>query len=220
MSFLAIVLFVSISLVLVLSLRRRWSDRSFIWEVWRQFRPLLLLEAVAVLTMTVVVASVLLDLGAPFTWGWFVLLTGHHGNFTIQPILDVGQSGHAFLWLASIGVLAVLLLLMPHYARDEELKFRKGRETWRQILPMSLMFGLWHLWVGVPLAIGIALALPGLWFGWRYRRAFLQSMREDEPVSALDIAREMGVQRSTVCHALYNSVIMVMAFIMLMREMP
>ncbi len=213
----SVLFFVLIGVMLVNSVRRRWKNRRFVWEVWSGFRPLMLIEILVVLAATVTVAVLLDGIGAPFSWGWYKLLTGHSGNVGVTPILDVGRSGYVLLWAAAIGVFCLLLVLMPFFAHSEEVDFRKGRETWKRILPTSLKFGLWHMWVGVPLSVGIALSLPGLYFAWKYTRAIRHAMRADADLS-LEDARDAGIYRSTVCHTLYNSVIMLLIFIILMRE--
>lgn len=210
-------LFVLIGFMLVSSVRRHWKNRRFVWEIWSGFRPLMLVEILAVLAATIAAAVLLDDLGRPFTWGWYKLLTGHDGNAGVQPILDMGRSGYALLWVVAVAVFCLLLVLMPFFAHSEEVDFRKGRETWKRILPTSLKFGLWHMVVGVPLSVGLALALPGLYFAWKYKRGFERAMREIEGCP-LDAARAIGVYRSTVCHTLYNSIIMVLIFVTLMRQ--
>jgi hypothetical protein len=219
------VLFVLIGAALILAAKRRWKSRGFIWEIWREFRPLMALEMIALLAATVTVIVLLLGLGAPFTWGWFSLLTGHSGNAGVAPIVDAGQSGYAIVKLAALGIFCLLVVLMPFFAHGEEVDYRKGRETWRRILPASVRFGLVHMWVGVPLSVGLALALPGLYLGWKYKRAFEQAMREAGMSSvptlqelmrngdAQEEARAYGVHRSTVYHTCYNSLAMLLVLI-------
>jgi hypothetical protein len=80
--------------------------------------------------------------------------------------------------------LVLLFLNLPGMARSEEEMFREGTKSWRDGIPRSLAFGLVHCLVGVPVAAGLALVIPGLWF----TREYFQG----------------GVDRSTRVHAFYN----------------
>lgn len=82
-------------------------------------------------------------------------------------------------------IFAILLALnIPRLARVEEEVFRDGTRGWGHALGKSLVFGLAHMVVGVPLAVGIALTIAGLWFTLHYKRG--------------------GLARSTAVHALWN----------------
>ena len=206
-----IALFVLLGIFFILYAKRHWKERYFIWQVWRGFRPLMLIETLLLLTVTIAAVVALDAIGKPFTWGWYELLIGHSGNAGIQPIVDAGQSAHWFWQAVAMAVLVLLLLIMPFFTRAEEVGFRKGRETWRRSVPASLKFGLWHMWVGVPLSVGLALTIPGLFLAWKYKRAFGRSLTGDDP-EVVERAREAGVLRSTTYHTLHNSFILLVIF--------
>ncbi len=209
--------FLLVGHMMIASVRKHWPERDFLWKIWGGFRPLMLLETLALLTITIAAAVSLYGLGQPFTWGWYKLLTGHGGNVGVQPILDAGRSGHVLLLVAALGLLALFLVLIPFFARSEEIDFRKGRETWKQILPTSVKFGLVHMIVGVPLAVGLALSVPGVFFAWKYKRSVARVTRSDQNLP-LEFARMIGVMRSTTYHALYNSVLGILFFLALLLQ--
>ena len=85
------------------------------------------------------------------------------------------QSGNVYIMAADVpyyGVLFCLLLfmVMPAVAEAEEHIFRKGTKTWKQGIKRSIIFGLVHMIVGIPLAAGIGLIIPGLFFTEMYFR--------------------------------------------------
>lgn len=223
--------FIAIAALLIRAARRYWKDRGFVWQVWRAFRPLMAIEMIALLAVTLVVVVYLTDLGAPFTWGWYSLLTGHGGNMAVAPIIDAGESSYAIVKIAALGIFCLLVILMPFFAHGEEVDYRRGRETWLRILPASLRFGLVHMWVGVPLSAGLALALPGLYFAWKYKRAFERAKRDvglpempslKDLVRAgnfLELARGHAVFRSTVYHACYNTLAMILVLVAVLTQL-
>ena len=68
------------------------------------------------------------------------------------------------------GVLFFLLLLLalPKLAILEEEIFREGTESWPDGILRSIIFGLTHIVVGVPLGAGLALIIGGLVFTRQY----------------------------------------------------
>jgi hypothetical protein len=80
--------------------------------------------------------------------------------------------------------LALLFFNLPGMARSEEEMFREKTKSWRDGIPRSIAFGLFHCIVGVPVAVGLALTIPGLWFTQEFFWG--------------------GVDRSTRVHAVYN----------------
>lgn len=69
-----------------------------------------------------------------------------------------------------VGPFFILLLAanMPRLAWMEEELFRDGTESWTSGLVRSLVFGLVHCLVGVPIGAGFALSLGGLAFTYFY----------------------------------------------------
>src|SRR5581483_1968633 len=97
------------------------------------------------------------------------------GNIILEPL--------AYRWLA-VPFLLLLLFVLPSLAAAEERLFRQGTRGWRQGLVRSLIFGLAHWPMGIPLGAALALSIGGLWFTYQYFRG--------------------GIARSTVYHLTYN----------------
>jgi hypothetical protein len=116
-------------------------------------------------------------------WSWLDLVADK---------ADAGHGSNQMIAGATIpffGVLFVILLFLnlPRLAEAEEFSFRDGTKNWLHAIPRSLAFGLMHMVVGVPLWLGLALSVPGMWFTSQYFKG--------------------GVSRSTMAHSLYNMVI-------------
>ncbi len=80
-----------------------------------------------------------------------------------------------------------LLMALPLFAFEEEMMFRNGTKDWKQGAKRSLVFGLVHCIVGVPIFVGLAIGVGGMWFTLQYFKG--------------------GVERSTTYHLAYNATI-------------
>ncbi len=114
-------------------------------------------------------AVLLLTLVPPLRYGWWSLIGGS-GNVLL------GQTGNSgTLWrLVGIVLPLILVVVVPWLAHLEESTFRAGSEN-RSVprrLAVQLGFGLIHCMAGVPLAVGIALTISGLY----YERVYLTAM--------------------------------------------
>lgn len=99
-------------------------------------------------------------------WGWWKLIGGS-GNVALGQTAFGGP-----LWRCIALTTPVLLaLLVPWLAYQEEVAFRYGSEhdSWPRILRTQTVFGLAHpLFMGVPIAAGVALVIAGLLFQVTY----------------------------------------------------
>lgn len=157
--------------------------------VYRGIRPLVVAQNFGIL---VVVAAVAFGLrfALPFLdRSWLYLLPGAEPggmNILMAPM-------H---WrIPGIVFLLLLIPVLPRFAADEERRYREGTRDWRHGALRSLRFGLVHCWMGVPIYAGLALGVGGLWFTHQYFRG--------------------GVARSTLHHATYNLIIVVIALAVL-----
>jgi hypothetical protein len=126
----------------------------------------------------------------------------------------------------TVAFLVLLLLLFPYLAYVEEHVFREGledaglgRELWT-----ALKFGLLHMIMLIPLAAALAVGVAGFVYGRIYRRAFRRAEARTQTVVgpfgvpvAVRPPRERlrgeAVLVSTVWHATFNSLIVVLVLI-------
>ncbi len=118
---------------------------------------------------------------AVFRWSWIMLFATKDDQGT-----NLNLAGTQIPFFGPI-FMVLLLLNFPRLARYEEEEFRDGTKDWKDAIPRSIKFGLWHCLVGVPLCGGILLAIPGFWFTRQYFRG--------------------GVDRSTLYHSVYNMIL-------------
>ena len=84
--------------------------------------------------------------------------------------------------------LLLLILNMPTITFWEETTFRLGLKGWIDGTLWSIVFGLCHSLIGVPIGFGIAMIILGLWLTWCYLGA--------DPV--------LSIYYSTLNHTSYN----------------
>lgn len=118
--------------------------------------------------------------GQLLNWSWLDLFATKGESVQGANQMIVGATIPIF------GPIFLLLLFvnLPRLAAAEEDMYRDGTRDWFRAIPRSLIFGLVHMIVGVPLWCGLTLSIPGLWFTSQYFKG--------------------GVERSTMAHALYN----------------
>lgn len=177
---------------------------NFIWFIWKRFRPKMLLEVLGVLFL--IIAAIVIMWQLPFLrWGWWNLLSGGNvGNILIAPILEGSQSSYLFVRILVPCFFLFLIVVFPFLAKMEEEIFRQGHYKWKSILKQSIKFGLFHLFAGVPLSAAFALIGAGFFFGYKYRRAFIQLIEKGWPQRA---AEEEAVLVSTTYHTLHNTIL-------------
>lgn len=155
------------------------------WAMTKRLRPVMFVTSLPVMAATIGTGILLFQV--PWLqWGWFALVSGgHQGNVMISAL-----SGTAWVFLPFLVLLAVA---MPHFVRSEETSFREGTVTWAQGARRSVAFGLMHLTAGVPIAVGLALTIAGLWYTRQYMRG--------------------GITRSTSYHLAWNLIVIAVAAI-------
>ena len=188
----------SVALPLV-SERRNYK---FAWSVWRRFRIKMFFEAFGVILLTIATAVALLQVPG-LKYGWLNLFFVGGGNMLIKPIMEISGSTSISIRLMVPAFFLALAFIFPFSARYEERSFRKGYDEWAPIIKQSIKFGLAHCLVGVPLAVGIALIIPGFFYGYKYKRAF------DRNVETMGYSRaeDEAVVISTTYHTMYNMIV-------------
>mgnify|MGYP001806305597 FL=1 len=139
---------------------------------------------------------VLMQIGRPIRdWSWLMLLQTPGERVEGQNLMT---SGLRIPWFA-LPFLILLGLNVPRLAKREERAFRQGTRTLPEALGRSVHFGLIHCIVGVPIGIGLALTIPGLWFTYVYLKG--------------------GIRLSTAWHVVYNYIILSMAAVWLVSPL-
>jgi hypothetical protein len=148
----------------------------------------LIFSNIAILVVTIAFAIAIYNVGPTILhWSWLMLLA--QPGETAGGNLNVAAAEIPYFGLI---FLALLFVNLPSLARWEEETFREGTRSWAHALPRSVLFGLMHCLVGVPLFAGLALALPGLWFTAHYFKG--------------------GVERATLFHSVYNMILVLALF--------
>jgi hypothetical protein len=181
----------------------RSRDASHL-RLYRLIRLRVVGQSLLVLAVVAAAIVLILSLGNPIlNFSWYGALIGELGRSApvtgpggaSNPGSTSGMGGSAqtggnillgplsYPWLI-VPFLALLLFLLPRLAATEEQVFRQGTRNWRQALYRSLIFGLAHFPMGIPLGAALALSLGGLWFTYQYFKG--------------------GVVRSAVYHLTYN----------------
>ncbi len=195
-------------LVVVAVARPLWRLRKqheFVAEIWSRFTVRGLLATLVVLPCVFSVAMLLENVPG-FDRGWTSLLfDGWSGNMLFAPFREAMASPHLLIRAGGFVFFAAVVYLLPFIVAVEEDFFRKGHVRWPAIVRQSVKFGLVHCLVGIPIASGVALILPGLYFGWVYKRTYEKTLRET-PVEVDGYPESEAVMASITAHTLYDVV--------------
>jgi hypothetical protein len=179
---------------LVDAARQTFSARGHVWRLVAGLRPGHFLRAVPVLGAVMAVATALLAVPG-LDFGWWTAIGGE-GN----PAVGVGREGAAGPFETVLPIIFVTLLLigLPLLVEGEEWVFRRGAQlrTRSANARRSVLFGLVHALVGVPIGVALALSVGGAYFTWAYLRAW-----------AVTRSEEAALAESTRSHLAYNLVI-------------
>lgn len=219
-SYTLIVVFVISNIFLAIYHNRR--NLGFVFSVWRRFSFRMLVECFVVLTgvLTIVIA---LTHYLPFTsTGWLDFVVEGGGNIFIAPVAAGSKSSYLLVRLLVPVFFAVLMLALPFLAETEEQAFRRGHLLWRSIAEKSVVFGLVHMIVGVPLAAAIGLIGMGFFYAHVYRSAHMKTIRKAVAVSGwenadvdtmVNDADNEAVMVSTAYHTLCNTIIVALMLV-------
>ncbi len=197
--FMLVVLAVA-GVALPLIIERR--NYQFVWSVWRRFRVKMFFECLVLFVLTLAIAILLWQVPG-LNWGWLNLFSSTGGNMLIQPVQEGSKSSNELIRLLVPLFFIALAIVLPFLAKAEEEDFRKGVTEWGEITKKSIKFGLIHCLVGIPLAAGIAIILPGLFYGLKYKRAFDANVK----VMGCRQAQDEAVMISTTYHTMYNTIV-------------
>lgn len=199
------VIFIILTIEFGVIIKQNYKRASFILKVWGNFTPLLFLEAVITIA-GILEIYILLSYIPYLNKGWYNLIYPKGGNIILAPF-------HATTGYAAIAFLVLLLLFFPFMVEYEEKGFRAYKILPRQYIPSSIIFGLIHLIVGIPIAAAIALIFAGLSYSRKYVKTFENAVKKYHLVLTTDElikkANEEALFDSTTLHTLCNTIIVI-----------
>jgi hypothetical protein len=175
--------------------RQTFAARGHVRDIVAGLRPRHFLRAVPVLFGVLAVATPLLAVPG-LDFGWWTAIGGE-GN----PAVGVGRESATpgvLVTLVPIVFVTLLLIGLPLLVEGEEWVFRRGAEhrTRAANACRSVLFGLVHALIGIPIAVAMALSVGGFYFTWAYLRAWRATGSE-----------EAALAESTRSHLAYNLMI-------------
>jgi hypothetical protein len=178
--------------------RQTLSSRSEVWPLVAGLRPRHFLRAIPVLAAVLIVATPLLQIPG-LDFGWWTALGGQ-GN----PVVGVGRpeaTPGVLETLVPVVFVTLLILGLPLLVEGEEWVFRRGAEHRSRAANArrSVLFGLVHAVVGIPIGVALALSVGGFYFTWAYLRMWRRTGSE-----------QAALAESTRSHLGYNLVIAVL----------
>jgi hypothetical protein len=175
--------------------RQTVSARGYVRTLVAGLRARHFLRAVPVLAAVLAVATPLIAIPG-LDFGWWTAIGGE-GN----PVVGVGRKSAtpgALETVIPIIFVSLLLLGLPLLVEGEEWVFRKGAQYRSRAANArrSVLFGLVHALVGIPIGVALALSVGGFYFTWAYLRVWRATGSE-----------EAALAESTRSHLAYNLVI-------------
>jgi hypothetical protein len=184
-----------------------FCDISFISLVWKRVRPKMVAETLGVLFL-VASSFVLLSLFVPITrLGWMNFFTAEGGNIILTPIAGLAETKYDFTRYIPVMLLCILLFVVPFFVKIEEEMFRHGHTSRSGVGLWSAIFGLAHLVLGIPIAAGFSLIILGLFLGYKYQKAYWETI----PVCGeeVNLAYARAIMTSITYHTLFDSILFI-----------
>ena len=154
----------------------------------------------------VLVAAIGLTAFPPLAFGWWTAIGGE-GN----PAFGVTErtAGTPFELVIPMIFVALLIPALPLLVEREEQLFRLGAESWSmwRRIGKTLLFGLVHALVGIPIGFALALSIGGAHFLLGYLRVWRRTG-----------SRRAALLESTRLHLAYNVTIVVLVVAVLAYE--
>ena len=180
---------------LVDAARQTFFSRGHVWQLVTGLRPRHFLRAVPVLCAVLAVATPLLSVPG-LDFGWWTELGGE-GNPAVGVAPKSATPG-PLETIIPVVFMTLLVIGLPLLVEGEEWVFRRGAEfrTRAGNARRSVLFGLVHALIGIPIGVAMALSVGGFYFTWAYLSAWRATGSE-----------EAALAESTRSHLAYNLVI-------------
>lgn len=175
--------------------RQTFSARGHVWQLVTGLRLRHFLRAIPVLFAVLAVATPLLSIPG-LDFGWWTKLGGE-GNPAVGVAPKSATPG-PLETIIPVVFMTLLVIGLPLLVEGEEWVFRRGAQyrTRAANARRSVLFGLVHALIGIPIGVAMALSVGGFYFTWAYLRAWRATASEDEALA-----------ESTRSHLAYNLVI-------------
>lgn len=165
-------------------------------------------EIIGLILITIVIFTFLYTYVPFLKYGWLNLFVEGGGTILVTPVVEESRSSNLIFRFMPPAFFFIFLLAIPSLAKLEEEIYRRGFIKWKDISIQSIKFGFAHLIMGVPLAAAIALIFSGLFYGYKYRKAFLNFYHLSNKQLFEDrMIEDKAITISTTYHALYNSIL-------------
>jgi hypothetical protein len=164
---------------------------------WRHF-----VRAVPVVLLIVATAWVLIQLPV-LSFGWWTMIGGQ-GN----PVVGVTDKDYGIVSVViPLFFIGLLIVGLPLLVAREEWVFRRGAERRGTVdnVGRSLLFGLAHAVVGIPIGAALALSIGGLYL----TRCYLDGWKETRSQAG-------ALLESTRAHLAYNLTIITLVLVSLL----
>lgn len=180
------------------------SERILAMGVWKRLRIKHFLVAAACAYLFVETVASIYPLHPVFRFSLLSLLSGTDVSYNVafSPAILAGESG---TWMAKAFVLAflsVLAIAMPSLNYEEEQAMRQGKNSWGDVPVQSTIFGMLHIFAGVPVAVCVGLMLVGAVWHIAYKLRYERNVKLGltGPEAELEAALE-----STAYHNAFNN---------------
>ncbi len=163
---------------------------------WRHF-----VRAVPVVLLIVATAAVLIQLPV-LSFGWWTMIGGA-GN----PVVGVTDKDYGIVSVViPLFFIGLLIVGLPLLVAREEWVFRRGAERRGSVdnVARSVLFGLAHAVVGIPIGAALALSIGGLYLTWCYLEGWKETRSQDG-----------ALLESTRAHLAYNLTIITLVLVSL-----
>ena len=163
---------------------------------WRHF-----VRALPIVVVIVATAWVLIQLPV-LSFGWWTMIGGE-GN----PVVGVTAKDYGIVSVViPLLFIGLLIIGLPLLVAREEWVFRRGAEQRGTLANVgrSVLFGLAHAVVGIPIGAALALSIGGLYLTWCYLERWRETRSESE-----------ALLESTRAHLAYNLTIITLVLVSL-----
>ena len=181
------------------------------FSIWLKFSWSIFFQSVLVAGGTLMISLFLVRIPI-FSKGWTHLFFKKGGSI-MTSFIQLESISFSYV-LTALTILILFILIIPHFALLEELAFRKGKLSIPKRIVSSIIFGLVHMIMGIPLGASIALMFTGYFYSAIYASSFKRHLDNSNKESH-NIPRELIISRaeliamreSSVYHTMVNTIL-------------